>query len=81
MLLVLVAIYYNFIALGSTIITALSKLLLVSLIFLFIHGSLPNRMYVYLPTFPCQYVNLFFSDSRKFSKKKNLIYIYIFQLF
>ena len=54
MLLVLVAIYYNFIALGSTIITALSKLLLVSLIFLFVHGSLPNKMYVYVPTFLCQ---------------------------
>ncbi|XVE70815.1 hypothetical protein DITRI_Ditri10aG0100800 [Diplodiscus trichospermus] len=46
-LLVLVAIYYNFIASGSTIITALSKLLLVSLIFLLIHGSLPNRVMGY----------------------------------
>ncbi|XP_022754733.1 3beta-hydroxysteroid-dehydrogenase/decarboxylase-like [Durio zibethinus] len=46
-LLVLVAIYYNFIAPGSTIITTLSKLLLVSLIFLFIHGSLPNRILGY----------------------------------
>ncbi|XWS70158.1 hypothetical protein CRYUN_Cryun03dG0025200 [Craigia yunnanensis] len=46
-LLVLVAIYCNFIASGSTIITALSKLLLVSLIFLFIHGSLPNKILGY----------------------------------
>ncbi|XP_022730544.1 3beta-hydroxysteroid-dehydrogenase/decarboxylase-like isoform X2 [Durio zibethinus] len=46
-LLVLGAIYYNFIALGSTLITAVSKLLLVSLIFLFIHGSLPNRIFGY----------------------------------
>ncbi|XVF48788.1 hypothetical protein PTKIN_Ptkin03bG0216700 [Pterospermum kingtungense] len=46
-LLVLVAIYYNFIASGSTVITALSKLLLVSLIFLFIHGSLPNKILGY----------------------------------
>ncbi|EOY30083.1 hypothetical protein QUC31_020442 [Theobroma cacao] len=46
-LLVLFAIYYNFIASGSTIITALSKLLLVSLSFLFIHGSLPNRILGY----------------------------------
>lgn len=46
-LLVLVAIYYNFIASGSTIITAVSKLLLVSLILLFIHGSLPNSILGY----------------------------------
>ncbi|XP_039051220.1 3beta-hydroxysteroid-dehydrogenase/decarboxylase-like [Hibiscus syriacus] len=46
-LLALVAIYYNFIASGATIITAVSKLLLLSLFLLFIHGSLPNRMYGY----------------------------------
>ncbi|OMO67041.1 3-beta hydroxysteroid dehydrogenase/isomerase [Corchorus capsularis] len=46
-LLVLVAIYYNFIASGSTIVTAISKLLLVSIIFLFIHGSLPNTILGY----------------------------------
>ncbi|XP_038884192.1 3beta-hydroxysteroid-dehydrogenase/decarboxylase-like [Benincasa hispida] len=46
-LLVLVAIYYNFIAPESTMITALSKLLLVALIFLFIHGSLPEKIYGY----------------------------------
>ncbi|XVE97784.1 hypothetical protein REPUB_Repub03eG0048600 [Reevesia pubescens] len=46
-LFVLVAIYYNFIASGSTFITAVSKLLLVFIIFLFIHGSLPNRILGY----------------------------------
>lgn len=43
-LVVLAAIYYNFIASGSTIITALSKLLLVACIFLFVHGILPAKI-------------------------------------
>ncbi|XP_015884388.1 3beta-hydroxysteroid-dehydrogenase/decarboxylase [Ziziphus jujuba] len=43
-LLVLVAIYYNFIAPGFTIITALSKLLLATIIFLFIHAILPGKI-------------------------------------
>ena len=47
-LLVLMAIYYNFIAPECTMITALSKLLLVAFIFLFIHGILPEKMYVCL---------------------------------
>lgn len=47
-LLVLIAIYYNFIASQSTIITALSKLLLVASIFLFIHGNLPEKMYSHI---------------------------------
>lgn len=46
-LLVLAAIYYNFIAPECTMITALSKLLLVALTFLFIHGSLPEKIYGY----------------------------------
>ncbi|KAI4337207.1 hypothetical protein L6164_015652 [Bauhinia variegata] len=46
-LLVLVAIYYNFIASGCTILTALSKLLLFSFIFLFIHGILPEKILGY----------------------------------
>ncbi|MBA0747602.1 hypothetical protein Gogos_004508 [Gossypium gossypioides] len=64
-LLVMVAIYYNFIARGATILTTVSKLLLLLLIFLFIHGSLPNKMQVYPPILSWQYVNLFFSYSRK----------------
>lgn len=46
-ILVLVAIYYNFIASGSTMISALSKLLLMTTIFLFIHGSLPDKILGY----------------------------------
>ncbi|MBA0626233.1 hypothetical protein Godav_003939, partial [Gossypium davidsonii] len=46
-LLVMVAIYYNFIARGATILTTVSKLLLLLLIFLFIHGSLPNKILGY----------------------------------
>lgn len=42
--LILVSIYYNFVATGSTIITALSKALLVSSVFLFLHGILPEKM-------------------------------------
>lgn len=46
-LVVLVAIYYNFIATQSTIITSLSKLLLVTSVFLFIHGLLPEKIFGY----------------------------------
>ncbi|TYI22327.1 hypothetical protein ES332_A06G095400v1 [Gossypium tomentosum] len=46
-LLVMVAIYYNFIAPGATFLTTVSKLLLLLLIFLFIHGSLPNKILGY----------------------------------
>lgn len=46
-LLVLAAIYLNFVAPGYTIITAVSKLLLVASIFLFIHGKSPQKMYVF----------------------------------
>ncbi|KAK0571430.1 hypothetical protein LWI29_015684 [Acer saccharum] len=45
--LVLVAIYYNFIVPGSTIITTLSKLLLLALIFLLIHSFLPEKILGY----------------------------------
>lgn len=51
--LVLAAIYFNFIAVGYTMITATSKLLLVASIFLFIHGKLPQKMYASLPL-PCR---------------------------
>lgn len=71
-LLMLVAIYYNFIASGSTIVTTLSKLLLVSLIFLFIHGSLPNRMYVYLPTFNSNY-SFFWGQYSNYSNCQNFV--------
>lgn len=63
-LLVLVAIYYNFIASQSTIVTAASKLLLVVSIFLFIHGNLPEKVYVCLRSFSP--VNMpFFCFSKK----------------
>ncbi|XP_031113563.1 3beta-hydroxysteroid-dehydrogenase/decarboxylase [Ipomoea triloba] len=45
--LVLAAIYFNFIAVGYTMITATSKLLLVASIFLFIHGKLPQKIFGY----------------------------------
>ncbi|CAI0555411.1 unnamed protein product [Linum tenue] len=45
-LLVLMGIYYSFISSNSTIITATSKLLLMAAIFLFVHGRLPEKMYV-----------------------------------
>ncbi|KAL6987119.1 3beta-hydroxysteroid-dehydrogenase/decarboxylase isoform 2 [Sarracenia purpurea var. burkii] len=44
---ILIAIYFNFIASGYTIITAVSKLLLVASIFLFIHGILPGKVLGY----------------------------------
>ncbi|XP_027354534.1 3beta-hydroxysteroid-dehydrogenase/decarboxylase isoform X2 [Abrus precatorius] len=46
-LLVLIAIYFNFIASKDTIITALTKLLLFTSIFLFIHGLLPAKVLGY----------------------------------
>ncbi|CAJ1973603.1 unnamed protein product [Sphenostylis stenocarpa] len=46
-LLVLSAIYFNFIASENTIISALTKLLLFASIFLFIHGILPAKMLGY----------------------------------
>lgn len=46
-LLVLMAFYYNFIASGYTIVTAVSKLFLVASIFLFIHGNLPEKILGY----------------------------------
>ncbi|KAF7148542.1 hypothetical protein RHSIM_Rhsim03G0017900 [Rhododendron simsii] len=44
---ILVAVYFNFIAPGYTIITAVSKLLLVVSVFLFIHGILPEKVLGY----------------------------------
>lgn len=49
MLLVLAAIYFNFIASGHTIITAVSRLLLAAVVFLFINGRLPDKLYASLP--------------------------------
>lgn len=46
-LLVLIAIYINFIASQNTIVTALAKLLLFSSIFLFIHGFVPAKILGY----------------------------------
>ncbi|CAK7352734.1 unnamed protein product [Dovyalis caffra] len=58
-LLVLVAIYYNFIASQSTIVTAASKLLLVVSVFLFIHGNLPEKMFGYtVEKIPVSYFHL-----------------------
>ncbi|KAL8537003.1 hypothetical protein ACS0TY_012258 [Phlomoides rotata] len=46
-LLILAAFYFNFVATGLTFITAVSKLLLVVTIFLFIHGKLPQKILGY----------------------------------
>ncbi|XP_010527061.1 PREDICTED: 3beta-hydroxysteroid-dehydrogenase/decarboxylase [Tarenaya hassleriana] len=46
-ILILFAIYYNFVATGSSIITALAKVLLAASIFLFIHGLLPEKIFGY----------------------------------
>ncbi|OVA04225.1 3-beta hydroxysteroid dehydrogenase/isomerase [Macleaya cordata] len=46
-LLVLIAFYYYFIASGYTLITAVSKLLMVATLFLFIHGILPAKIFGY----------------------------------
>ncbi|KAL8063540.1 hypothetical protein ABFX02_01G032600 [Erythranthe guttata] len=46
-LLILAAIYFNFIATGYTVITAVSKLLLTTAVFLFIHGKLPQKILGY----------------------------------
>ncbi|KAK6137113.1 hypothetical protein DH2020_029144 [Rehmannia glutinosa] len=46
-MLILAAFYFNFIATGYTIITAVSKLLLVASVFIFIHGRLPQKIFGY----------------------------------
>ncbi|KAM7465128.1 hypothetical protein LguiB_012690 [Lonicera macranthoides] len=46
-MLVLIAFYFNFVASGYTVITAVSKLLIVASIFLFIHGKLPGKILGY----------------------------------
>ncbi|GMY09532.1 3beta-hydroxysteroid-dehydrogenase/ decarboxylase-like [Fagus crenata] len=46
-LLLMVAIYYNFIASGLTLMTTLSKILFATSIFLFIHGILPEKILGY----------------------------------
>ncbi|KAJ9168137.1 hypothetical protein P3X46_019699 [Hevea brasiliensis] len=58
-LLILIAIYYNFVASQSTIINALSKLLLVVSVFLFVHGNLPERIFGYtIEKIPVSYFHL-----------------------
>ncbi|XP_010417411.1 PREDICTED: 3beta-hydroxysteroid-dehydrogenase/decarboxylase isoform X2 [Camelina sativa] len=44
---ILISIYYNFVATGSTVVTALSKALLVASVFLFLHGMLPEKIFGY----------------------------------
>ncbi|KAI3468335.1 hypothetical protein Pfo_024998 [Paulownia fortunei] len=46
-LLILAAFYFNFIATGYTVITAVSKLLLAASVFLFLHGKLPQKILGY----------------------------------
>ncbi|KAI3964708.1 hypothetical protein MKW92_023184 [Papaver armeniacum] len=46
-LIVLIAFYYYFIATEYTIITAVSKLLMVTTFFLFVHGFLPSKLFGY----------------------------------
>lgn len=46
-MLVLVVIYFNFVAPGYTVVTAVSKLIFAASIFLFIHGKSPKKMYVF----------------------------------
>ncbi|KAL6524179.1 3beta-hydroxysteroid-dehydrogenase/decarboxylase isoform 2 [Orobanche minor] len=46
-ILVLAAFYVNFIATGYTVITAVSKLLLVASVFIFIQGRLPQKVFGY----------------------------------
>lgn len=46
-LIILMAIYFNFIASGFTIITALAKILLAVSVFLLIHGNLPGKLLGY----------------------------------
>ncbi|CAN0887769.1 3beta-hydroxysteroid-dehydrogenase/decarboxylase isoform 2 [Linum grandiflorum] len=46
-LLVLIGIYYSFVLSDTTIITAISKLLLLTSILLFVHGRLPEKIFGY----------------------------------
>ncbi|KAK1591223.1 hypothetical protein Q3G72_004224 [Acer saccharum] len=66
--LVLVAIYYNFIVPGSTIITTLSKLLLLALVFWLIHSFLPEKIIVHkndsISQISCFGNNYYDSDSQ-----------------
>ncbi|KAK6930729.1 3-beta hydroxysteroid dehydrogenase/isomerase [Dillenia turbinata] len=45
--LVLIAFYYNFVASGDTFVTVISRLVLVAVVFLFIHGKLPQKILGY----------------------------------
>ncbi|KAK7352607.1 hypothetical protein VNO80_18031 [Phaseolus coccineus] len=67
-LLVLIAIYFNFLASEHTIISALTKLLLFASIFLFIHGILPTKMLGYtVEKMPKSWFHLSEDMSRKFA--------------
>ncbi|KAL3636213.1 3beta-hydroxysteroid-dehydrogenase/decarboxylase isoform 2 [Castilleja foliolosa] len=46
-ILILAAFYFNFIATGYTVLTAVSKLLLVASVFIFIQGRLPQKIFGY----------------------------------
>ncbi|KAF5748373.1 hypothetical protein HS088_TW04G00326 [Tripterygium wilfordii] len=68
-LLVLVGIYYNFIATQSTIITVLLKLFLLASIFLFIHGSLPDKILGYsIEKIPASHFQLSEDNSQRFAQ-------------
>ncbi|XP_052175604.1 3beta-hydroxysteroid-dehydrogenase/decarboxylase [Diospyros lotus] len=58
-IIILISIYFNFVASGCTIITAVSKLLLVACVFLFIHGILPKKIFGYtIEKIPGSYFHL-----------------------
>ncbi|KZV28335.1 3beta-hydroxysteroid-dehydrogenase/decarboxylase isoform 2-like [Dorcoceras hygrometricum] len=67
-LLILAAIYFNFIATGYTAITAVSKLLLAASVFLFIHGKLPKKILGYeIEKIPDSKFHVSEASSRQFS--------------
>ncbi|XP_014494720.1 3beta-hydroxysteroid-dehydrogenase/decarboxylase-like isoform X1 [Vigna radiata var. radiata] len=67
-LFVLIAIYFNFIASENTIISALTKVLLFTSIFLFIHGILPAKMLGYtVEKMPKSWFHLSEDRSHKFA--------------
>ncbi|GER30610.1 3beta-hydroxysteroid-dehydrogenase/ decarboxylaseisoform 2 [Striga asiatica] len=47
LILILAALYFNFITTGCTLVTAVSKLLLLALVFIFIQGRLPQKIFGY----------------------------------
>lgn len=66
--LALIIVYYNFVASGYTIITAFSKLLLATSIFLFIHGILPDKLFGYtIEKIPISHFHLSEDSSHQFA--------------